>query len=83
MATKVEGLRCICGNASIYSEPIIVRDLVVNQLYCPECGIIMRSPSADKGGQWLRKHWKDVHMKVIEFERCEKPEGWCVNGNGV
>lgn len=61
--TKVEGLSCICGSAHVYKSIVNVKGLEVNQLHCPECGIIMRSPGTDENGKWLEGHWRSVHMR--------------------
>ena len=61
-ATKIDGLQCVCGGTAVYYDMVGVDSLMVNQLYCPECGIIMRSPPSDKDGAWLKEHWRTVHM---------------------
>lgn len=63
-AVKVEGLRCICGSDVVCKCTTTVEGFTVNQLHCPDCGIMMRSPHTDKDGEWLEKHWRDVHMAV-------------------
>lgn len=59
----LEGLSCICGNTHVYKSIVNVKGLEVNQLHCPECGIIMRSPGTDENGKWLEGHWRSVHMR--------------------
>lgn len=56
-------LSCICGNNAVCKATIDVEGTKVNQLYCAECGIIMRSPDSDKDGKWLEKHWRNIHME--------------------
>lgn len=59
---RIDGLSCICGYNKIYYTKINVGDTSgVNQLACPNCGIIMRSPSSDENGDWLKKHWARTH----------------------
>lgn len=60
-AKTATGLTCICGNSTIVKDVVQIGDLSVNQLSCPNCGIIMRSPSTDKGGKWLERHWRTIH----------------------
>ena len=58
----IDGLSCICGYNKIYYYRINVDGASdVNQLACPNCGIIMRSPNTDENGEWLKKHWKKIH----------------------
>lgn len=62
----VNGLSCICGYNKIYHSKVKVDDVSdVNQLACPNCGIIMRSPNTDENGEWLKKHWKKTHETMI------------------
>lgn len=51
MVNKLENLSCICGSQTVYQSLIEVDGLKVNQLYCPNCGIIMRSPATDTDGK--------------------------------
>lgn len=67
---KIDGYRCICGSDHVvFSDRVSVYDhddkniLAVNQMYCTKCGIMMRSPESDTNGEWLKEHWKEVHMK--------------------
>lgn len=70
MVMKVEGLHCICGNKTVCKCVEDVEGVKVNQLYCCECGIIMRSPaSTDVDGKWLEKHWCNVHMQREDGRR--------------
>lgn len=58
----IDGLSCVCGYNKIYYYRINVDGVSdVNQLACPNCGIIMRSPNTDENGEWLKKHWKKTH----------------------
>lgn len=58
----IDGLPCVCGGSKIYYSTVNVEDMSnINQLACPNCGIIMRSPPTDKDGEWLKKHWVRVH----------------------
>lgn len=58
----MDGLSCICGYNKIYYYRLNVDGISdVNQLACPNCGIIMRSPNTDENGEWLKKHWKKTH----------------------
>lgn len=58
----IDGLSCVCGYNKIYYYRINVDGVSdVNQLACPNCGIIMRSPNTDENGEWLKKHWKQIH----------------------
>ena len=62
----IDGLSCICGYNKIYYYRINVDGISdVNQLACPNCGIIMRSPNTDENGEWLKKHWKKTHETPI------------------
>lgn len=63
MANKIENLTCVCGSQTVCQALIEVDGLKVNQLYCPNCGIIMRSPSTDTDGKWLHKHWEAIIMR--------------------
>lgn len=69
MATKLENFSCICGCQTVCQSLVEVDGFEVNQLYCPDCGIIMRSPSTDAGGEWLRKHWKAI---IMRGRTCQK-----------
>lgn len=60
---RAEGLRCICGNDAVYFRTFAIDNVTVNELYCPNCGIMMRSPTTDENGQWLRRHWATIHGK--------------------
>ena len=58
----IDGLSCVCGYNKIYYYRLNVDGISdVNQLACPNCGIIMRSPNTDENGEWLKKHWKKTH----------------------
>ena len=58
----IDGLSCVCGGSKIYYSTVNVEDMSnINQLACPNCGIIMRSPNTDENGEWLKKHWKQIH----------------------
>lgn len=62
LALPVDDFSCICGCDKVYYGTVNVEELSnVNQLICPKCGIIMRSPPTDENGEWLKKHWKDIH----------------------
>ena len=70
----IDGLSCICGYNKIYYYRINVDGISdVNQLACPNCGIIMRSPPTDENGGWLKNHWKKTHgiVKTLTAERDE------------
>lgn len=69
MATKLENFSCICGCQTVCQSLVEVDGLEINQLYCPDCGIIMRSPSTDAGGKWLRKHWEAI---IMRGNACQK-----------
>jgi len=74
MATKVDGLSCVCGNSTVCKCVVDVEGTNVNQLHCCECGIIMRSPAElDTDGKWLENHWRSIHM---ERERYKKNTCW-------
>ena len=58
----IDGLSCVCGYNKIYYYRINIDGVSdVNQLACPNCGIIMRSPPTDENGEWLKKHWKKIY----------------------
>lgn len=58
----IDGLSCVCGGSKIYYSTVNVGDMSnINQIACPNCGIIMRSPNTDENGEWLKKHWKKIH----------------------
>ena len=70
----IDGLSCVCGYNKIYYYRINVDGISdVNQLACPNCGIIMRSPPTDENGEWLKNHWKKTHsiVKTLTAERDE------------
>ena len=70
----IDGLSCICGYNKIYYYRVNVDGVSdVNQLACPNCGIIMRSPNTDENGEWLKNHWKKTHgiVKTLTSERDE------------
>lgn len=70
----IDGLSCVCGGSKIYYSTVNVEDMSnINQLACPNCGIIMRSPSTDENGEWLKKHWEKTHgiVKTLTAERDE------------
>ena len=61
----IDGLSCVCGGSKIYYSTVNVEDMSnINQLACPNCGIIMRSPPTDENGEWLKNHWKKTHAPV-------------------
>lgn len=62
---RIPELRCVCGNEKVYYCTVDVDGLIVNQLFCPGCGIIMRTPESDIGGKWLIEHWKKTVMRHI------------------
>lgn len=62
---RIPELRCVCGNEKVYYCTVDVDGLIVNQLFCPDCGIIMRTPEPDIGGKWLIEHWKKTVMRHI------------------
>lgn len=67
----IDGLSCVCGGSKIYYSTVNVEDISnINQLACPNCGIIMRSPNTDENGEWLKKHWKKTH----EIPMAERDE---------
>lgn len=71
MATVVDNLSCICGNKTVCKSVVEVDGMMVNQLYCYECGIIMKSPaSIDVDGMWLIKHWHEIHERETEKNCC-------------
>lgn len=80
MANKLENFSCICGSQTVCQSQIDVDGLKVNQLYCPSCGIIMRSPATDTEGKWLRKHWEAIIMrgKSGQKNKCEDCK-WYLN----
>lgn len=58
----IDGLSCVCGGSKIYYSTVNVGDMSnINQIACPNCGIIMRSPPTDENGEWLKRHWARVH----------------------
>ena len=70
----IDGLSCVCGYSKIYYSTVNVEDMSnINQLACPNCGIIMRSPPTDENGEWLKNHWKKTHgiVKTLTAERDE------------
>lgn len=63
---KMDDLKCICGNSAVFYCINEVNGQPINQIYCPDCGIIMRSPrDDDKDGAWLEEHWKKVVMRYL------------------
>ncbi len=63
---QLTDLLCACGN-KVYFTALLFRDgFTANELFCPNCGLSMRSPYNDKGGAWLRKHWEEVVLKKQE-----------------
>jgi len=64
--TQPTDLLCACGN-KVYFTTLLFKDgYIANELFCPNCGLSMRSPHHDKEGMWLRKHWEAVVLKVKE-----------------
>lgn len=72
MENKLENFFCICGSQTVCQSLIMIDGMKVNQLYCPNCGIIMRSPATDTDGKWLRKHWEAIIMrgKSDQKQKC-------------
>lgn len=62
---KIDDLKCICGSSAVFYCISEVNGLPLNQLYCPNCGIVMRSPVTDENGAWLKEHWKKTVMRHI------------------
>ena len=62
---KIDDLKCICGSSAVFYCISEVNGLTLNQLYCPNCGIVMRSPVTDENGAWLKEHWKKTVMRYI------------------
>lgn len=62
---KMDDLKCICGSDNVYYDIVTVDGMQVNQVYCTECGIIMRSPASDNNGKWLTKNWERTLMSHI------------------
>ena len=50
-------IRCVCGKYDYFNQ-INVEGDPVNQLFCANCGLMMRSPGTDKNGEWLKEEWK-------------------------
>lgn len=58
----MDSLECTCGSKKVYHSRVEIGvDTTVEELYCPECGIIMRAPHGML--DMLMKNWRDVHMK--------------------
>lgn len=77
MATIVAGLHCVCGNKTVCKCVEDVEGVKVNQLYCCECGIIMRSPAkTDADGTWLVKHWREIHSRRHDKNYCYACQAW-------
>lgn len=57
----LEGVRCMCGREAVHFARIKVSGFDTNEMYCTECGIVMRSPGSDLNGAWLQSHWKKIH----------------------
>lgn len=59
--TIMDSLKCICGSNKVCHTTVDIGvDNTVEELYCPECGIIMRAPSDML--DMLKKNWIAVHM---------------------
>lgn len=59
-AIKQTELLCPCGGR-IYQSTVLFKDgYTANRLYCSQCGLSLRSPSADEGGEWLKRFWRKI-----------------------
>ena len=59
-------LVCACG-AVVWQDEILFADgHAANRLFCPACGLNMRSPWLDSGGKYLKNAWKMIVMKPAE-----------------
>ena len=73
-------LLCACGNKVYFTTLLFRGGFTANELYCPNCGLSMRSPGQDKDGVWLKKHWEEVVLKaqqprVITLEELDYLRG--------
>lgn len=58
----MDSLKCTCGSNKVYHSCVEIGvDTTVEELYCPECGIIMRAPHGML--DMLMRNWQDVHMR--------------------
>lgn len=61
LPTIMDSLKCVCGSNKVCHTTVDIGvDTTVEELYCPECGIIMRAPSGML--DMLKKNWIAVHM---------------------
>ena len=61
LPTIMDSLKCVCGSNKVCHTTVDIGvDNTVEELYCPECGIIMRAPSGML--DMLKKNWIAVHM---------------------
>lgn len=63
---QITDLLCACGNKVYFTKLLFKDGFTVNELYCPNCGLSMRSPQYDKEGVWLRKNWEEVVLRAQE-----------------
>lgn len=53
-------LMCPCGSRVLFDEIEFDDGGRANRLFCVNCGLQMRSPGDDQGGEWLKKNWQNV-----------------------
>ena len=81
----VDGLTCVCGGTKVVSNVVEVNGKdKAYQLACPMCGIMMRAPFVrESNEEWLKKHWRDVHMKGLRrVANAEWKDGKCTGCGG-
>ena len=56
-------LVCACG-AVVWQDEILFKNRhTANRLFCPACGLSMRSPEHDRGGKYLKNAWRTIVMQ--------------------
>ena len=62
-------LRCACGSKVHFITLLDKTGYTVNELYCPDCGLSMRSPGFDKDGKELKQRWAQVISQTLNERR--------------
>lgn len=69
----VKPLKCVCGSNEVYHTPVEIGvGKAVEELYCPECGTMMRAPSGML--DFLIDNWRTVHMNQPHMQTPMSPD---------
>lgn len=59
-------LVCACGAVVWQEEILLMNGYTISRLFCPACGLSMRSPEHDSGGKYLKSAWRKIVRRPAE-----------------